>query len=162
MVFYIIAFLDSRSKQEDTSGRKVREKFPNVPGARENNKLIDLKVRVQHFKLTCRSPSNHSRSVRSTNWWASTKTPPSWTSNLIKSAKSSSALLSILETSQMASWCSNPEMKSVSWGARLLWLTCLSEDYLQYIEQFSWNDLKFSSKKSLSELVAVITKVSSS
>jgi len=32
------------------------------------------------------------------------------------------------------------------------------QEYLQYIEQFSWNDLKFSSKKSLAELVAVITK----
>jgi hypothetical protein len=51
MVFYIIAFLDSRTKQEDASGRKVREKFPQVPGARENNKLVDLKVRWQHIYM---------------------------------------------------------------------------------------------------------------
>ena len=44
MVFYIIAFLDSREKNEEASGRRVREKFQVVPGARENNELCTLKV----------------------------------------------------------------------------------------------------------------------
>jgi hypothetical protein len=32
MVFYIIAYLDNKSKNEDRSRDKVREKFPNMGG----------------------------------------------------------------------------------------------------------------------------------
>lgn len=44
MVFYIIAYLDNQSKNEEQSGAKVRMKFVNQ-GAREQNELYDLKVR---------------------------------------------------------------------------------------------------------------------
>jgi hypothetical protein len=32
-------------------------------------------------------------------------------------------------------------------------------DYLQYIKDFSWYEMKYTTKKSLAELVAIITKV---
>jgi hypothetical protein len=36
----------------------------------------------------------------------------------------------------------------------------LTVEYIDYIKTFRWFDLKYSTKKSLAELVAVITKVS--
>ena len=48
MVFYIIAYLDNQSKNEDRSRVKVHEKFPNM-GGREQNELVDLKVRICHL-----------------------------------------------------------------------------------------------------------------
>jgi hypothetical protein len=43
MVFYIIAYLDNKTKTEVASGARVRAKFPNVrPG--DQNELFDINV----------------------------------------------------------------------------------------------------------------------
>lgn len=50
MVFYIIAYLDNKTKSEERSRDKVREKFPNM-GGREHNQLVDIKLNKTVFKV---------------------------------------------------------------------------------------------------------------
>jgi hypothetical protein len=50
MVFYIVAYLDNKSKSEERSRDKVREKFPNM-GGREQNELVDIKVTISLLTL---------------------------------------------------------------------------------------------------------------
>lgn len=65
MVFYIIAYLDNKTKSEERSRDKVREKFPNM-GGREHNQLVDIKVTHLPSKPFS-STKLSSKSVHSTN-----------------------------------------------------------------------------------------------
>lgn len=65
MVFYIIAYLDNKTKSEERSRDKVREKFPNM-GGREHNQLVDIKV-TDFPSKPFSSTKLSSKSVPSTN-----------------------------------------------------------------------------------------------